>query len=480
MKPSGGRPDALASSSKTKSNTKKKTNYSNSPHRTLIAAFVVWKLFLFAIAAGSYAVGDAYDTSASLAVRNKYASGSSSSSQLNLLGRGLIARFASWDAVYFVSIARRGYRFEQEWAFGSALPLVIRGILRGLSNVGLLGGDEGRGGGGEVGDGSPEALVGVAVANGAHLLSALVLYRLGLQVWRGDRKLALVAALLHLVSPGGLFLSAPYAETACSLFTFLGYLLFARSCAREQEQAQAPLLRDVYVVLAGVSFGLATAFRSNALLNGIPFAWEALQHLPKLLSRRPSDTVWRLLALGVGGASVAAGSVIPQFVAYQRYCSLSEPSGVDPRPWCEARLPSIYTFVQQHYWNTGFLRYWNVPNIPLFLLAAPMLAVLAKSGIDQLLSTGHRPFVAEKSVESSRLLTLVNSAAAAQVLLAVLAVTTYHVQIITRIASGYPLWYWWLANQLIRGEKLGSRIVMFMIIYASIQGALFVSFLPPA
>jgi phosphatidylinositol glycan class V len=107
-----------------------------------------------------------------------------------------------------------------------------------------------------------------------------------------------------------------------------------------------------------------------------------------------------------------------------------------------------------------------------------MLVILVKSGVDPL--GGRLLSGAAKPAESGRLLALIQSTAAAQVLLAVLAATTYHVQIITRISSGYPLWHWWLAGRIIRGDKTGSRIVMFMVIYASIQGALFASFLPPA
>jgi len=97
------------------------------PYRTLTAAFAVWKLFLFTVAVGS-SVGDAYDTSAALAVLGN----DESSSPPTLIGR-LATRFASWDAIYFVSAARRGYLFEQEWAFGTALPLAIRGIIAGTS-----------------------------------------------------------------------------------------------------------------------------------------------------------------------------------------------------------------------------------------------------------------------------------------------------------------------------------------------------------
>lgn len=210
-------------------------------------------------------------------------------------------------------------------------------LFVGLEYLGVLGPGGARGGA------VAEAVAGIVVANAAHLLAALVLYRLGLVVWR-DATLALVAALLHVLSPAGLFLSAPYAESSFALLSFSGYLLFALGCRAEHR----PTRRDLYTVLAGALFGLATAFRSNGILNGIPFAWEVVRYLPRL-SRRPTDTLRRLLALGVGGVAVAAGSLGPQAVAYSRFCSGAS-GGAHPRPWCQGYAPSIYTFVQQHYW----------------------------------------------------------------------------------------------------------------------------------
>ena len=176
-----------------------------------------------------------------------------------------------------------------------------------------------------------------------------MLYRLGQVVWR-DQTLSLVAALLHILSPAGLFLSAPYSESSFALLSFAGYLLFALGCRAE---SSSPTRRDLYTIAAGVLFGAATAFRSNGLLNGAPFAWEVLRHLPALFRRSTTvDTLRRLAALGVGGAAVAAGSLGPQSAAYLRYCSpYSGASGEGlPRPWCQGYLPSIFTFVQSHYW----------------------------------------------------------------------------------------------------------------------------------
>lgn len=73
-----------------------------------------------------------------------------------------------------------------------------------------------------------------------------------------------------------------------------------------------------------------------------------------------------------------------------------------------------------------------------------------------------------------------------QGILAVMALTSYHVQIINRISSGYPLWYWYLVSSAMNslGSKKHSRtlaiVVQGMVAYALIQGVLFGSFLPPA
>lgn len=76
-----------------------------------------------------------------------------------------------------------------------------------------------------------------------------------------------------------------------------------------------------------------------------------------------------------------------------------------------------------------------------------------------------------------------------QLVLALAAATSFHVQIINRIASGYPIWYltvavWLLDEQ--SGRQLGYRsghgqwAVRAMVMYSMIQGMLFANFLPPA
>lgn len=202
-------------------------------------------------------------------------------------------------------------------------------------------------------------LVGVVFTNACHLASSLVLYQLGLYLW-ADSTWALVAALLHVLSPAGLFLSAPYAESPFSLLTFVGWLLLAKSCTRAGGPSASAVPSHLLTLLSGITFGLATVFRNNGLLNGAPFAFEFLLTLYRLVEdpdvgRTPAHLT-RLVVLGLSGLSVAAGFIIPQLWAYRVYCSAPtayaspDLAPIEPRPWCLSLVPSIYNFVQTHYW----------------------------------------------------------------------------------------------------------------------------------
>ncbi|OGM48711.1 GPI mannosyltransferase 2 [Aspergillus bombycis] len=170
--------------------------------------------------------------------------------------------------------------------------------------------------------------------------------------------------------------------------------------------------------------------------------------------------------------------IFSQALAYADFCLDVQTS----RPWCRHLIPSIYAWVQRQYWDVGFLRYWTIRNLPLFLLAIPMLLTLCRSSIWAMsLSKAEGPLF---STMSASLLTRL---ALPQGLLAVLGFTNYHVQIINRICSGYPLWYWYIACQIVgdccepRSKKTPGWgfVVQGMVMYAIVQAALYGSFLPP-
>jgi len=307
-------------------------------------------------------------------------------------------------------------------------------------------------------------------------------------------KISFIAGCLHIISPAGLFLSAPYAESSFAFLNFSGLLLLQRGFGVSR---QSDTTEDLCTVAAGIVFGLTSTFRSNGLLNGLLFLEEAVRVALRLRHGVQLSSIRRLAAVGLGGVCVGVGFLTPQYLAYQDFCgAMMATSGMPPRPWCGRALPSIYTFVQDYYWNNGFLRYWVIPNIPLFLLAAPMLAIMVlsslwafrtDSSIESVTPQTPSTSFTNASNEAGPVSPIVRSLAASQLLLAILALTRHHVQIITRISSGYPVLYFWLAAQIEETKtvangrySLADLASRYMVVYALVQGGLFASFLPPA
>lgn len=323
---------------------------------------------------------------------------------------------------------------------------------------------------------------GIILAHLTHYLSVIFLWKLVEALAPDSKTLPLLAAILHILAPAGIFLSSPYAESIFSCLSMLGFWLYVRSHLSISTTSLA------IKFLAGVVLGLATSFRSNGVLAGVLFLFDLLDCGKEAWNGRFSfGIVVQAVTIVASGLCIFAGLAIPQLLAYQDYCGASGPN----RPWCNSPLPSVYGFVQAHYWygsiaylspaetnvtrNVGFLKYWTLSNIPLFLLATPCLLLIFKSGLSILLppETGHRPTIARiRTKETQRL-------AVIQLVLACLAITNYHVQIITRLSSAYPWTYIWLADQVGRSQYGRAGVVMF-VLYAMIQASLYASFLPPA
>lgn len=193
-------------------------------------------------------------------------------------------------------------------------------------------------------------VAGVVISNICHLCSVFVLYYLiSLDVERAQpRQIALVASVLHVLTPAGLFMSAPYAEAPFSLLNFTGMFLYAQAKIRRQK-VSSTVLNDVVMLLAGASFALACLFRSNGLLSGLIFLCDLIEQLLNLRSAEPRMQDCRcMLVTCVAGATIMLGFVLPQAIAFEEFCVETETQ--TSRPWCERAIPSIYSWVQDHYW----------------------------------------------------------------------------------------------------------------------------------
>ncbi|KAL1995748.1 hypothetical protein VTN49DRAFT_614 [Thermomyces lanuginosus] len=417
------------------------------PVRSLALFYASWKCLVALVVLGCPAPG--YDTSTTLLAGSHAVPA--------------ISKFIRWDSIYFLQAAQRGYVFEQEWAFSYTYSSLLRWLASAVTTARHF---------------AELAVTGVAVSHVSHALSVFLLWMLSGAVLGSEtasqRTWCLISAALHVMSPAGAFLSAPYSESVFACVHFLGLYLY--SIALRADHAGYLVRRDACWVAAGIAFAVATLIRSNGILSGCLFAYDAMEAGMEWLSRGLSvGLLRRMLFIGLGGGIIAVAMVGAQFVGYLSYCTATDP----PRPWCRQLVPSIYNWVQSHYWNVGFLRYWTLSNLPLFLLAAPMLGLLAASS---LFAFQHRLGMKPPDPVRRALLTRI---AIPQALLAFLALTTYHVQTINRISSGYPLWYWYVASLGIeslasRSRRIFPRVVQSMALYGLVQAALFGSFLPPA
>ena len=197
------------------------------------------------------------------------------------------------------------------------------------------------------------ALAGLIVAHVCHLLSVLVLYRLSSLVLLrlskpGHPCMPFIAAGLHVISPAGIFLSAPYSESLFSFLSFSGSCLYAES-AMERPKGKFSL-GSCKLLASGLVFGIATMVRSNGLLSGLIFAYDATWRLGTLyLSAQPFGKLLGVVPTLVAGSLIAVGFVVPQYVAWLEYCT-DNSAAETLRPWCKKRVPSIYAWVQSHYW----------------------------------------------------------------------------------------------------------------------------------
>ncbi|XP_010865390.1 GPI mannosyltransferase 2 isoform X1 [Esox lucius] len=387
----------------------------------------------------------------------------------------LLGGLSHWDAEHFLFIAERGYLYEHNYAFFPMFPIILRGlaetILWPISAWLTLRG---------------RLLLAVALGNSAlFLLSVVALYGLGRVVLQ-DRRLALVSSLLYCLTPANVFMMAGYSESLFAALTFGGLFLLERG----------------YTLRACLALGIATASRANGLVNAGFLLYLPLQQALCQVWKLQKDNnrhhkclhytciITRFLfTAALGTAVIALPFLVFQYYGYRAFCTpslsleqvspaliqLAESKGyrlpdenAPPPLWCLRPLPLIYSHIQDVYWDVGFLRYFQLKQIPNFLLALPMatLGLVAthmyyKANPARCLrmglwdgGTNKRPDKPIPGFYSSRVFVYVVHAT----MLLGFGTFCMHVQVLTRfLASSSPIPFWISANLLLLYEPLLQR-----------------------
>ena len=377
--------------------------------------------------------------------------------------------FSRWDAAHFLTAAENGYKTEYSHAFFPLYPLLIRAISRLLTPLfgALLCAAEIR------------IFAGVLVSNALFIVAACCLHALGDRVLR-DRALARAAACLFCVAPASVFFSSAYSDATYAACAFGGMLL----------------LEDGNHWAASFTLATATACRANGLLNMLPLVYHRARRIANAGGLRASSIA--LLASLLQLSLVIGPYVAWQVIGYQRVCGQDatiptrshrflSPTRIAhssettlPPGWCDQMLPDLYAHVQKTYWGVGLFSYYQLKQLPNFLLATPAIMLCAGGCYSTIVTLRGRyasvPWreLVRKGKPSSgdgartpRALPYV----AHWAILSLICLLVSNVQVTTRlVGAACPALYWYMAELLLLRKKTNGwlssrRLRMLLLVY---------------
>ncbi|XP_033231842.1 GPI mannosyltransferase 2 isoform X1 [Belonocnema kinseyi] len=392
--------------------------------------------------------------------RNPRENNSVFDNMVTLLFGGLVR----WDAEYFIHIAKYGFTHEETLVFFPLYPMTIWCIAIVLRVALFIFNDH-----------SVIVLTAVFINFVCFVRSAVTLYDLSIVVLK-NTNIAYKAAILYCLNPASIFFTAVYSESMFAYLTFRSMLAIVEN--------------DPYVFLP---LSMSTLTRSNGLCNIGFSAYEFLKNLintaiPNFYSEyRYYPSKWSLifslrhiLINLCQFMTVFILSLIPLFLFhvnnYTKFCTpLANVTDLAPHvvhyaiknnlilpgnsqvPWCDSNIPVSYSYIQNKYWNVGFLRYYQVKQIPNFVLAFPMLYIILNFSIrflrkhrKQLPSLGlfKKTDQNEKTAKGGYPIEMFPFVIHG-LFLSCFCILLVHIQVSTRLlSSASPLIYWYCAFAL--------------------------------
>ncbi|VDN97028.1 unnamed protein product [Rodentolepis nana] len=383
--------------------------------------------------------------------------------------------FHKWDAIYYHFISINGYIFENTLAFFPLLPLtlgIISKITYAFPSLWSLW--------------VHNILIGVFWSFLCHVLGAIQMYRLS-KLMLMSESISVMSALLYTINPASIFFSTLYSES------FYGLLLIsALVCLAESHYIQGCFL-----------LSLTTACRSNGIVNCgfgcFPHFIFLVNELSNIYRKKFSiffafikvleAVSYRILIF----FSIIGSSLLPyliyQYYAGYLYCftgpkpsylsflipeypsqelvDYAEELGVlTPYTvnatmhavWCQGVPWSSYSIIQKYFWNVGAFKYYQLKQLPNFLLALPVLTLVyktislfAKRAPKTLFSMG---ILAETSKQRLLLPHIYHI-----IFLSTYGIVNVHIQVLTRMMfSSCPVLYWYCASVLLEEDYIFTRV----------------------
>lgn len=346
-----------------------------------------------------------------------------------------------------------------------------------------------------------------------------------------ENHLAHTTSQLFCINPAGVFFIATYSESLFAMLTFTGHAIYAKGqycndylkiVGIDEKKHRMSLPKgtvraywwwaNFYWLPSTLLWIMASFTRSNGSFSSI---WILIVGTAKCISYIRVSTgehttkaavkiISMLLFHGALASLVAIPVLFHDWRGYNFHCISMKPQQSIPE-WCEhdGRQFSLYAHVQRKHWNVGLFRYYELKQIPNFLLALPLLTLSIAAVVMWILHSWNRHITSENDVRGSiRGFRLVahnirallqwaylaldastnessdRPSSRSTVLLlgpqflshyailagfALVGAFVAHVQISTRlICSSCPALYWFLSCLLVHGvvndEKMASRV----------------------
>lgn len=374
-----------------------------------------------------------------------------------------------WDAEYYLHIAEYGYTYENTLAFYPLFPMAVGVMTSLLSRLITF-----------VSFRELALLVAVLLNFLFFIRSVISLNNLSNIVLRNQWK-SKVAVILFCFNPASIFFTAPYSE---SLYSWLSFT------------SMDMVLRNSYA--CSIRLGLTVLCRSNGLIN---LGYLFYLYFKNVFKRTSILRTSIIVAISVFVVFFQFG--IFQTYIYNLFCMKKNFIFADhiikyaikenlvlagnktefSSPWCLNRIPMAYSYIQSHYWDVGFLKYYEFKQIPNFLLAFPMISFMLIKSIK---------FVKNNIKKILTLAILIDDFCIFPFVLHGLFLTIFclffvHIQVTTRmIASSTPIFYWFGSDyfgpqKLKKKTKLDLKekiLLSWFLSYFVIGTILFSNFLP--
>ncbi|CAH7669403.1 GPI mannosyltransferase 2, partial [Phakopsora pachyrhizi] len=301
-----------------------------------------------------------------------------------------------------------GHTAEKDWAFGNGIVMILylsEKLVRVIKG-GLL-------------QSYYQSIILVAsiLSIIASVGSSLLMFQLSFEI-TGSIEFSNLSALLHIFSPSPSTQAVVYTEPFFSFFYLLGSYLYIKLKNDQQSHSGQPVFRPVNNqnilasgkidnwissgtigffskrLIVSISFLCATSFRSIGILQSLYWVWDFFERfLTNLEQMNIKDETFKhkdllrfitLVMINlIENLTLTLVTISPfiydQLRAYKIFCSrgekITEVGLIEDREWCTRLIPMIYTFVQEKYWDVGLFKYWNVKQVPLFILSSPMYLI---------------------------------------------------------------------------------------------------------